>query len=668
MRPLVHDSALVEGLPDLGRLFGGLSLPAAPALGDAGLERTRLFESVCRLLDRASARRPLALLLDDVHWADRGSLALLQYLVRGLAACPLLILLTYRDDEADPTLTGLLDGFRRAGALVELPVTGLPEPAVRELAAELLGGDAPPGLLIVLSGRSGGVPLFVSALVEALVDSGSLRQQEGRWALASDPPETLPAAVTELLRSRIERLSEPARAALEMVAICGAEAEHGLLRRLLPEDGLLTGLAELRGARLVSEEMAEGRVRYRPGHPLLAEVAYQLLPLAVRHRRHADVARAVRVHAPDRVGLLAQHVRRAGDEVDPGEALEVLRRAADEALARKGGDEALAHLTAARELAEALNRSDLVADLLDRTAEAYELAGDRERAVATWTLAAAHRDEAVERAARLQRAAQLEVEAGHYEQTDRLLAQAAQHLIQEPPCSVHVWLAVTRQHATFRWERADEIEEVTEQVHALALRLDLPEAWHAVHGGRCQAAFAGGRYAESRTHLSALLGLTDELPSDVGERARRIAFIVELTWGDLPAATRTARQALELAERVGVPSLRRAPLANLGTAAFFTGDWEEAMRRGAELLELARRGVSVRAEMSGWFCAGWCSPAGVAPSRPSSAPNGPGRWPDVPASRIDTRLGRSSSWRPQRHWRPVTPRPPRRSSPAACAG
>ncbi|MBO0851770.1 MAG: ATP-binding protein, partial [Pseudonocardia sp.] len=96
LRPVVREGsapggpAFVEGLLDLGRLFGDLSLPPGPALGDPGLERTRLFESVCRLLQRASDRQPLAMLLDDAHWADRGSLAMLHYLVRGLVDRPLL--------------------------------------------------------------------------------------------------------------------------------------------------------------------------------------------------------------------------------------------------------------------------------------------------------------------------------------------------------------------------------------------------------------------------------------------------------------------------------------------------------------------------------------------------------------------------------------------------
>jgi predicted ATPase len=76
---------LVEGLPDLGRLFDGLNLPAAAPLGDSGMERTRLFEAVCKLFDRLAGRQPVLFIVDDLHWADSTSLALLDYVVRGLA-------------------------------------------------------------------------------------------------------------------------------------------------------------------------------------------------------------------------------------------------------------------------------------------------------------------------------------------------------------------------------------------------------------------------------------------------------------------------------------------------------------------------------------------------------------------------------------------------------
>ena len=81
--------SLTDGLPDLARLFDGLELPAPQPLGDAGLERTRLFEAVRRVLERAAARAPVAILLDDVQWADPATRALLAYLTRGwpVAGC-----------------------------------------------------------------------------------------------------------------------------------------------------------------------------------------------------------------------------------------------------------------------------------------------------------------------------------------------------------------------------------------------------------------------------------------------------------------------------------------------------------------------------------------------------------------------------------------------------
>lgn len=105
--------------------------------------------------------------------------------------------------------------------------------------------------------------------------------------------------------------------------------------------------------------------------------------------------------------MLAQHVLRAGDEIDPGQALDVLVGAADQALARKAGDEALADIRAALDLTETVSRRDLRAGLLDRLAEAYELAGHLEQAVSAWLTAAAQRAHGIGRAERLHRAAVL---------------------------------------------------------------------------------------------------------------------------------------------------------------------------------------------------------------------------------------------------------------------
>lgn len=595
LRPLVRQAArpgrpaLVEGLPDLGRLFGELSLPPGPALGDAGLERTRLFESVCRLLERACARQPVALLLDDVHWADRGSLALLHYLIRGLASRPLLVLLTYRDDKPDAAMGELLAGLRRGGSLTELRLAGLTDQAIGLLARNLLGGEAPAGLLNVLTARSGGVPLFVGALVGSFVETGALYRYDERWALAPQQPQTVPAAVSTLLQSQVQRLPDDAREVLELLAVCGTQVEHALLERLMPTDRLLHGLTGLRVAGVVVEEVTDGRVRYRAGHPLVCEVAYDLLPMVTRLRRHTEVARTVEDYAPEQPGLLAHHVRRAGEEIDPGHAFDVLLAAADLALARKAGDEALTDVRAALELAEAVAGQDLRAGLLDRLAEAYELAGDQEQAVSAWLAAAAAHSTGVERAQRLHRAATLELEAGRGAECSRLLSEADTELAHLRPTPVHLSLALTRLHMAYRSGMSTEVDIAVAEVQRLGCPMGSPDAQMAVLVGRFHLALIAGHYINARAQASAMLDLAAELGDAAGERVRRPAVLLELGWGDLGAARSLAQEALRSARRTGVPSLEMRPRIALGLIAFFTGEWAEARQRCCEVADLAQR-------------------------------------------------------------------------------
>jgi predicted ATPase len=97
----VRQSTLVSGLNYLGRLFGHLRLPPPEPLGDAALEKTRLFEAVARLVERMATEEALVLFFDDLNWADPASLELLHYLARGLASQSILLLGAYRAEEAE---------------------------------------------------------------------------------------------------------------------------------------------------------------------------------------------------------------------------------------------------------------------------------------------------------------------------------------------------------------------------------------------------------------------------------------------------------------------------------------------------------------------------------------------------------------------------------------
>src|SRR6266536_2860799 len=212
-------AALVGGLPDLGRLFAGLHLPAPQPLGDAALERTRLFEAVSRLVERVAAERPVALLVDDLHWADAASLELLHYLARGLGVRRVLLLGTYRLDEArtHPGLRELVRSLQRLGLAEELPVGGLSPEAVAALARGLLGGEPPAALLGALRARAAGMPLFVTALIRGLRDTGELLRSGGAWVLGSGTLTAVPPVVRDLVLAPLERLDPADRALLELV-------------------------------------------------------------------------------------------------------------------------------------------------------------------------------------------------------------------------------------------------------------------------------------------------------------------------------------------------------------------------------------------------------------------------------------------------------------------
>ena len=350
---------LVRGLPDLGRMFGGLHLPPPEPLGDAAVERTRLFEAVSRLVGRIAEQQPLALLIDDLHWADASSIELLHYLARGLGTRRVLLIGTYRRDEArdHPRLRTMIRSLQRLGLVDDLLVGALgPEP-VAALARALLGGEPPVELLAALHDRAAGTPLFVAASIQGLRDDGVLRLRDGKWVLTGGSTTSIPPVVRDLVVARLERLDPMDRALLETIAVAGDAASPMVLARVgaLAPDEFEGALGRLCESGLIAE-VAEPDLTYRASHPLVAEVAYEQLPTIRRRRRHAQVARALEALEPVNMQRIAHHYLGAGSEVDAPRALDVLVEAARQSGLVHADAEAAEQLTAAVALARAVGR------------------------------------------------------------------------------------------------------------------------------------------------------------------------------------------------------------------------------------------------------------------------------------------------------------------------
>jgi len=612
LRPLLDGSParrrlLTDGLSDLGRLFDGLELPAPPALGDPGLERTRLFEAVRRMLERAAQRGPLALLLDDVQWVDPASQALLGYLVRGLADCRLLLLLTYRPGEDAGAVGGaqdLLATLQRAGAatgtVTDLVLSGLDVTETLGLAGDVLGDDPPSALVDLLTERAGGVPLFVQALVDALLDEGRLRRADGRWILAREGASPVPRLVSALVRQRLDGLPPTARAVFDLISLGGGATSHRVVRIAAPdESAALEAVGRLRAAGLISEHVVDATVVYRPVHPMHAEVAYAALPVARRQALHAAVADALEAEPGADLRLLAHHLRGAGPAVDPRRAYPVLQRATDASLARQAGDEASVSAGAALELlrhpseglaAELGDLAEATADLYERLALGAQMSGSLDQAVTALGQAAAHRRDPADRARHLAQASMLCWDLGRFADARRTLDAAQELLAPLPPSAAHIYVTgMDLQQSGRRGDRARRDRALAE-MERLAAATGSARARGVVEYGRVVHDVEDGALAEALSRIPRLqeLARVDGDPLFL-ERVMRPTTQAWLCSGDLDAASAAAEEGIRVARDVGVPTLACLHLAQLSYAEAARGRYLRSLQLADQVVEISER-------------------------------------------------------------------------------
>ncbi|HEX6676745.1 MAG TPA: AAA family ATPase [Actinomycetes bacterium] len=344
--------------------LGALAALAEREAGDAdeSMERFRVFDAVGRTLRRAAADRPLAVVLDDLHWADAGSLRLLRFLAPDLHRSRLLVVGAYRDDEAgaEGALLPLLDGL--ASRAATLPLRHLDQRQVGELVTRL-GGERPSGAaLAAIHRRTGGNPFFVQQVTQL-------------GAELSDPP----AGVRDVVGRRLERLPRSCVELLEVAAVVGREAGTRVLARATgrPPAEVVGALDAAVGARVV-EPAAGDAVRF--AHDLFREAVYAGLDSVTRARLHGRVADALEeVTPPTQPGLaadLARHRVAATAVGEPAEALPYVRRAAAEASAGLAFEEAAVHLAEGVRLAALAADPEAHRALLLELGDAHRRAGD----------------------------------------------------------------------------------------------------------------------------------------------------------------------------------------------------------------------------------------------------------------------------------------------------
>jgi DNA-binding CsgD family transcriptional regulator len=594
--------ALVGDLPRLGRLWPELHLPLPPPVQEPELERALLFEAVARLFERLASRAPMAVFVDDLHWADAPSLALLGYLLPGLAALPVLLIATYRPEGVthNKALRQFVTDVRRAGIGTELPLEALDPEAVAALVAGILGGAPPPALLELAAGAAGS-PLFVEALVRGLIEAGGLVRTGNGWTMTGGPT-ALPREVRDLVVDRLDLLSGDERSTVELIAHTAQGLPHDLLEDAadLEPGPLLDVVRRLVGADLVIQDEDGPDVTYRLAHPFIGEVVAGEMPAVAGRRLHARLAGTGERLRPRDLDLLAYHYSRAGREVDEHRALDVLLDAGERAHHLAAHEEAARHFGAALPFVRDGKRPDLVAHVLERMGESWEPLGETAAAMAVWTEALVERERAadVRSVARIRRRLAFTAQAGgDLSGARQHLAAGIEALRELPPSDELVDLYAARQFIDTPLVDPDRAREVVVELGRLAQVLNSPRAT-----------------AEARLAEASLLWMAG-FPGDpvpIAEEAARIAAEAgewllarrahrELAWLGYvvgrPAATRRHCQAQsDIDDRLGDAAHRSGPSFQLSLAEQLAGDFDKSIALAEEAVTQARRYGQRRAE------------------------------------------------------------------------
>jgi DNA-binding CsgD family transcriptional regulator len=302
--------------------LAGTAARRGPAPQD---ERYRTHRAMRKLLERVAAGVPLALALDDVHWADAASVELLAALLRRPPAAAVLLALTARPRQVPERLASALERAHRGGGLTRLPLGALG----RAEAGELLGAGIEVELADALYSDSGGNPFYLEQLARALRRTGVAAGAPAGTRLAG---VEVPSAVAASVTDELARLPAGTRRVLEGASVAGDPFEPELA-------GAGAGVDEAATAGAIDALLAHGLVRetdvprrFRFRHPLIRRAVYEAAPGGWRLGAHERCSQALaeRGAAP---AAQAHHLEHAGRHGDPA-AIALLAEAGEAAAAR----------------------------------------------------------------------------------------------------------------------------------------------------------------------------------------------------------------------------------------------------------------------------------------------------------------------------------------------
>jgi len=569
--------------------------PHIAAIASEGKQiRDRAFHALAeyiRLLHRQDGA-PIVFLLDDLHWADDGSLDFVNHLSQAGRDLPILIL-----------------GLTRAMLYERRPLWGsgqsnnqridlapLTKRGTRELIETLLSRleTVPAALRDLLASSAEGNPYFVEELVGMLIDDGVVVTTEEPWRVVGDKllEVNVPTTLTGVLQARIDSLPVPEKAALQQASVIGHVFWDEALRRISPTAG--TALESLTRRELTYERDTsafEGTREFVFKHHMLHQETYQSVLKRQRCEHHRVTADWLVERSGDRAseyfGLIAEHYDRAGDT---GNAVEYLRRAGEDAARSYVNAAALEYISRALAILPADDRATRFS-LLTTRSDIYARTGRRgeqaEDVALLEQVAEALDDDAFRARAAALRAA-LALVLGDY----RVAVAAAAHAVAWAERAGHPAAAL---RARINWARALQFQGdyAAAEAHverSLVLARELGDrSVEATTLGQCGIlAMQRGHYGIARDYYRKALAVA----RSIGHRSLESGMInnlgeIEQHLGNYDAALEQFQAGRRLCAEIGQRLADAYLLCNMALSAFRRGDAAGSIARVAQSMQLA---------------------------------------------------------------------------------
>jgi class 3 adenylate cyclase/tetratricopeptide (TPR) repeat protein len=574
--------------PYLGRLVRRQDFPSFAPEGEADEEW--LFRTVIDFLQTLARLAPVAVMIDDLQWADESSLELLLYLARNARAARVLLLGAYREADVDAQhpLEPIVLELNRQQLIEWVTVRPFREDETALLVRTAVGnGDVPHDFVAHLHRRTEGNPFFTQEIVRSLVERGDLQARHGRWAVPDLTKLHVPTRVRAVVGQRLSRLQPVSREILQEASVLGQTFTFDHLQRVLArdEEELDAALDEAAKAGIIREVGADG---YAFNYSLIRQTMYEQLSSRRRRRLHLAAGTALEqelsTSQSGRGAELAWHFLQGDDRE---RALSYAIIAGDEAEAVFAHREAERHYRTALELARAAGDTPREAQVLETLGGVLQIIGRYHEALETLEQAAQTYEAAADPDGESRVAAQIGSAYAHMGRPDEgldrlqpLLGASAQHVA--PRSNALVLIAQSQLSIAAARPRAGLAAAAL--AAGLAREADDKRILAEAELRRGEALAMLGDYEPAREVLEGVISLRTVSDRNTLVRALDGVGTVALLAGNFRQAKMYQQRALEIADQLGDPRTLLGALAALSRTFTYLGAWADARR----LLERAR--------------------------------------------------------------------------------